>query len=1071
MEEASHRKSAEAPLEDAADEIRRLQRCMNDLGRLLALPDLRSGGDAAWIARVLVDALQGMLRLGVIYVRVSEHVAEMPIGIGEVLQDWLTEDPRKWPSAIRNPVGDGDISIVALRLGLHDELGTIVAGSQRADFPRETERLLLSVAANQAAIALQEARHRDEQKRLANEFDEGVSQRTATNEEPRAERPHGEDAAHDSEPHPHPILDSIPALVVVMARTGEVEHVNRQALDYFGAAPDEIDNWKINDSVHPDDRPSALDTFGKSITTGLPYEVEHRLRRFDGEYRWFQARGLPFRDSGAIVRWYAVLTDIEDRKRAEESLRASEGTLRKIINTLPVTAWSTLPDGYCDFLNQRWLEYAGFSAEQAEGWGWGAVIHPDDAPRLVAYWQSCLASGAAVDVEARMRRADGVYRWFLFRANPLRDEAGNIIKWYGTNIEIEDRKQADEALRASELNLRELTETIPEMLWSATAEGAIDYCNTRFLNYTGFSAQDVMGDGWQKTLHPEDVERASQGWMSSVTSGAPYQIEVRTFHVADRTYRWCALSALPLLDDQARILKWHGTAVDVHDRKLVQEELRQSEQEARLIVDCIPAQVAVLTPTGVVKQINRRMLDFFGSIEALADWKTGDIVPPDELPRVLAGMGKAFASAQPFEMENHLRRFDGVYRWFQIRGLPLLDSNGSVVRWYFLIADIEERKQAEEALRRSEAFLAEAQRISATGSFSWRLDTGEIIFSEELYRIFELDENPALTFAQIGMRAHPDDVPLLSRFIDRAQGRGDDLEYEMRLRMPDGRIKYIRTFGNVIHHADGRRECLGAIQDVTQRHLSDEALDKARSELAHVSRSMSLGALTASIAHEVNQPLSGIVTNASTCVRLLTADPPNVGGALETARRTIRDGNRAADVIARLRALFGKKPVAIETVDLNDAAREVISLLASDLQRGQTIVRMDLGDDSLLVTGDRVQLQQVILNLVRNASDAMSGVEGRPRHLLIRTERDDRDHVRLTVQDVGMGLDAVGVDRLFDAFYTTKTDSMGIGLSVSRTIIEAHGGRLWAVSNEGPGATFAFSIPCSLEAETGVARC
>ena len=873
-----------------------------------------------------------------------------------------------------------------------------------------------------------------------------------------------EDTLSDSEPDSRLILDSLPALVVVMTPAGEVEQVNRQTLDYFGGTLEEMKNWRTNSSVHPDDRPTVVETFGKAITTGHPYEVEHRVRRFDGDYRWFQARGLPLRDTGGrIVRWYVLLTDIEDRKRAEQSLRASEGTLRKIIDTLPVTAWSTLPDGYCDFLNRRWLEYAGFSAEQAEGWGWGSVIHPDDAPRLVKYWQACLASGASVDVEARMRRADGAYRWFLFLANPLRDEAGDIIKWYGTNIDIEDRKRADEALRASEVNLRELTETIPAMLWSATAGGAIDYCNKRFLDYTGFSAQEVMGDGWKRTFHPEDADRAGPVWMSSVATGAPYQVEVRTFHVVDGTYRWCAVSALPLFDEQGRILKWHGIAVDVHDRRLAQEDLRQSERDARLIVDCIPAQVAVLAPTGEVKQVNRRMAEFFGSIEALGNWKAGNIVPPDELPRVLAGMAKAFETGQPFEMENHLRRFDGVYRWFQIRGHPLLDANNRALRWYFLITDVEERKHAEEALRRSEAFLAEAQRISSTGSFSWRLDTDEIIFSDELRRIFELDENAGVALAQIGERVHPDDIPLLAKLIDQARGSGGDLEYEMRLRMPDGTIKYLRTFGTVSDHPDGRRECLGAMQDVTQRHLSEEALDKTRSELAHVTRSMSLGALTASIAHEVNQPLSGIVTNASTCVRLLKADPPNVDGALETARRTIRDGTRAADVIERLRALFGKKADATEIVDLNDAAREVISLLSGDLQRSRVILRAELDDESLLVVGDRVQLQQVILNLVRNASDAMSSVDDRPRRLLIRTERDEGEHVRLTVQDVGGGLDPAGMDRLFDPFYTTKNDGMGIGLSVSRAIIERHRGRLWAVANEGPGATFAFSIPCRSE--------
>jgi PAS domain S-box-containing protein len=891
-----------------------------------------------------------------------------------------------------------------------------------------------------------------------------VAELTVANAELRAgltERTRAEAAVSDGEPSAHQVLDSLPALIVVMTSAGEIEHVNRSVLAYFGGTLAESKKWKINDSVHADDRLHVIDTFRKAISAGQPYDLEHRLRRFDGEYLWFQASGLPLSDAaGRIVRWYVLLTDIEDRKRAENSLRATEGSLRQIIDTLPVTAWSTRPDGYCDFLNRRWLDYAGFTAEQAEGWGWGAVIHPDDSARLVEHWQSRLASGAGVDVEARMRRHDGVYRWFLFRANPLRDESGAIVKWYGSNVDIEDRKRADEALRASELNLRELTETIPEMLWSATAEGAIDYCNSRFLNYTGLSAEVVMGNDWTRTIHPEDAEQANQAWMASVTTGAPYRIEARTLHAADGTYRWCVVSALPLCDEQNGILRWHGTAVDVHDRKLAQEELRQREQDTRLIVDCIPGLVAVLGPGGEVKQVNRRMAEFFGkSAEGLSDWRTSDIVPAAERQRVVDAMAKSLETGQPFEMENRLRRFDGVYGWFQIRGLPLKDPNGRLLRWYFLVVDIEQRRQAEEALRRSQALLAEAQRISSTGSFSWRLDNDELEFSEELCRIFELDENAGVTFDLVRARTHPEDIGLLSQAIEQVRNDGGDFENKRRLRMPDGRIKHIRTFGRVIQQPELGRECIGAVQDVTQRHLADEALDKARSELAHVTRNMTLGALTASIAHEVNQPLSGIVTNAATCVRQLTADPPNVDGARETARRMIRDSNRAADVIARLRALFGKKAVATETVDLNDAAREVITLLSNDLQRRRVVLQTELDDDSPLVTGDRVQIQQVILNLVRNAADAMSCVDDRPRRLLIRTERDKAGYVQLIVQDVGVGLEAASLDRLFDAFYTTKDDSMGIGLSVCRSIIETHHGRLWAVRNDGPGATVGFSIP------------
>jgi C4-dicarboxylate-specific signal transduction histidine kinase len=240
---------------------------------------------------------------------------------------------------------------------------------------------------------------------------------------------------------------------------------------------------------------------------------------------------------------------------------------------------------------------------------------------------------------------------------------------------------------------------------------------------------------------------------------------------------------------------------------------------------------------------------------------------------------------------------------------------------------------------------------------------------------------------------------------------------------------------------------------------AQEELRNTQAEIAHLTRVMTMGELTASIAHEVNQPLAGIITNASTCLRMLAADPPNIEGAQETARRTIRDGNRASDVVTRLRALFSKKEPAAEPVDLNEATQEVVALTSSQLERGTVSLRLELADDLPLVSGDRVQLQQVILNLIRNASDAMSAVEDRPRQLLIRTGRDDGDGVRVTVKDTGAGVDPQAANRLFEPFYTTKSGGMGIGLSVSRSIVESHRGRLWAASNDGPGATFAFSVP------------
>ena len=282
-------------------------------------------------------------------------------------------------------------------------------------------------------------------------------------------------------------------------------------------------------------------------------------------------------------------------------------------------------------------------------------------------------------------------------------------------------------------------------------------------------------------------------------------------------------------------------------------------------------------------------------------------------------------------------------------------------------------------------------------------------------------------------------------------------EFEYRITTSAG-VKYLRGVAHRIEQIADRIVLVGAVQDVTASKLAEQALSRARAELARATRVNTVNALTASITHEVNQPLSGIITNASTGLRMLSADPPNVEGARETVRRTLRDGNRASEVIARLRALFSKKEFTVERLDLAEAAREVIALSMFELQSHRVVVQLELADGLRPVLGDRVQLQQVILNLVRNASEAVSAVADRPRQLLVKMDRV-ADRVRLSVRDNGVGLDQETMDQLFDAFYTTKSDGMGIGLSVCRSIIESHGGRIWAEPNDGPGATFAFSIP------------
>jgi len=866
------------------------------------------------------------------------------------------------------------------------------------------------------------------------------------------------------------VVDSIPGLVAVFAPNGEVEAVNQQVLDYFGSTEEEQKSWATGNAVDPEDLPRAIELFSRSLASGEPFEFEVRARRFDGMYRWLQSRGFPLRDTnGRIVRWYNLLIDIEDRKRAEQAVAASERNLKLIIDTIPALAWSAGNDGAADFFNQHYLRYIGLSAEQAQGWGWAAAVHQDDMNGLAAVWQAALASGTSGEAEARMRRFDGEYRWFLFRVDPLRDETGAIVKWYGVNTDIDDRKRAEEALRARERDLGRIINTIPVMAWTSHPDGSAEFFNQHYLNYVGLSvghshvwnSTAEVSRYWDLTaaVHPDDVNGLVATWQAILASGHSGETEARLRRF-DGKYRWFLFRANPLRDESGDIIKWYSTNTDIDDRKRAEEALRESESQSRLIVDTIPGLVAVFGPNGEVDALNKQFLGYLGQTkQEFASWPTNGTVHPEDLQRHMTILAGSLASGDPIDFETRLRRFDGAYRWFQLRGHPARGADGRIVRWYCLMSDIDDRKRAEEELQRSEAFLAEGQYLARMGSLSWRVATGEIIWSEHLYRIYEFEPDTPVTLELIASRVHPEDLPLMADMVQRAQRGENDFEYKHRIILPDLSVKYLHLIGHRARENTEQVEYVGAVLDITQGRLAEEALERVRSELAHVTRIVSLGVLTASIAHEVNQPLSGIITNAGTCLRMLAADPPNIDGARETARRTIRDGNRAADVIARLRALFSRRAAAIEPVDLNEAALEVIALLSSDLQRSRVVLRTELADGLAPVGGDRVQLQQVIMNLLRNAADAMSDVDDRPRRLSIRTEADENSQVRLSVRDAGVGFGDRSTERVFEAFYTTKSDGMGIGLSVSRSIVESHNGRLWARANDGPGATFTFSIP------------
>jgi PAS domain S-box-containing protein len=636
-----------------------------------------------------------------------------------------------------------------------------------------------------------------------------------------------------------------------------------------------------------------------------------------------------------------VARDITDRVRAEEAIRQSEKQLRDVIDTIPALVWSTLPDGSVDFINRRTVEFTGLSFEQASGEGWQSLIYPDDRGHYLAVRRAAVASGQAFEIEARVRRADGKYRWMLFRSVPLRDETGTVIKRYEVSTDIDDRNRAEQALKRSEAHLAEAQRLAHTGSWAwDPATRQANYWSEEMFRIFGLDPQEGVPNTevfWQR-IHPDDF---------------------------DRTYEL--------------LMKAAGGSMEY-------------EHEHRIVL-----------PNGTVKHIHAI-------------------------------------------------------------GHPVLDENGQVIEYIGTSVDITERKRAEEALRRTEGYLVEAQRLTHTGA--WATDAGPepLYWSEELFRLYGLDPQQGFpTHEQAVQRVHPEDRDRYVKAFHRVIHQKVDSDVEFRTLLPNGTIRHLYGLGHPILNANGDVvEVVGTTVDITERKRAEEERARLRqleADLAHTNRVSILGELTASIAHEVNQPLSGVVSNGSACLRWLAAESPNVEEARETARRIVRDGKRAAEIIARIRALTKRTALQREKLDLNETIREVLTLVGDEAKRNGVMIRTCFADEVFPVLGDRVQLQQVVLNLVMNGIEAMNTVEDRPRQLTIASQNTDPDQVEVTVEDSGKGLDPNASAKIFDAFYTTKPSGMGMGLSISRSILQAHGGRLWATAKETPGTVFHFVLP------------
>jgi PAS domain S-box-containing protein len=671
----------------------------------------------------------------------------------------------------------------------------------------------------------------------------------------------------------------------------------------------------------------------------------------------------------------------------------------------------------------------------------------------------------------RLLMPEGSVKYVHAMARAARDPSGGI-QFFGAVTDVTVAMEAERKLRRSEAYLAETQHLSHTSSWAwDVRRREFVYRSAEVYHLFGLDAERDVGRlrPFRERIVPEDRTRVVEVAQWAVKDKADFEVDYRIALPGGWIKRVHSVGH-PVVNNAGDVIELVGTHVDVTEQYEAKEklqrafdDLKKSEDRLRLVIDTIPTLVWRAGPEGIPDFLNQTALDYTGLSLDQAETGWPRAFHPDDKKSMLQKWGAIRESGMPGGLEARLRRFDGEYRWFLFQAEPLRDEAGNIVKWYGSSTDIEDRKQAEEDLRRSEAKLAEAQRVSQTGSFVWNTSTGERFGSNEFFRILGYDQPRSVTFEMVLQRAHPEDRAFVEQTIDHATRDGNDLDYEHRLLMPDGSVKYVHVVAHAVRDQADQLEFIGAVVDVTANKQAEERLHKAQMELAHVTRVTTLGELTASIAHEVNQPLAAVVANADAALRWLDRETPDLAAARRSVEWVINDSYRASEVIRHVRALANKTDVEKAPVDFNQVVKDAIALVQRELTSQRISLRTELAPARLAVFGDRIQLQQVIINLLINGIEAMQPVTGRPRELLIRSDQDESSQVRLSVADCGVGISAENVNRLFNAFFTTKTNGLGMGLSICRSIVEAHGGHLSASGNEGSGATFQFVLPLHQE--------
>jgi PAS domain S-box-containing protein len=649
---------------------------------------------------------------------------------------------------------------------------------------------------------------------------------------------------------------------------------------------------------------------------------------------------------------------------------------------------------------------------------------------------------------------------------------------------LHERRSAEEALRESEHRWRSLTEALPQLLWGATPDGACDYFSTQWTEYTGIPENELLGWGVFEVLHPDDRESIRRFWKDSAAGRGPYDVEYRVRR-RDGVYGWFKSRGVPIRDSGGNIVKWFGSCTDITDLKRLESERHRFvslvENSTEFVGMCDLSMKALF-----VNDSGRRLVGL-GSLQQALETDVKDYLFPEDREFVFEQFLPQALREGRGEAEIRFRHFEtGAPIWMLYNVWPLTDPGGRHVGFATVSHDISERKRAEEELRQArdelEAKVAErtaelhrttAEAVAAQQRFRdlvntlegivWEADAETFAFSfvsnqAEHILGYPLERCSEPTFWRD--HVHPEDRNRAVEFRVKATSANRNHDFEYRMIAADGRVVWLRDLLTVVVEGD-RARLRGVMVDVTKRKQGEEALRQAQADLAHVNRVTTMGELTASLAHEIRQPIAAAATNADACVLWLTGDRPDMKEACEAASRLVKNITRASAIIDRIRLLFKKGAPQRELVDVNEVIREMNVLLRDEATRHSISVRAELAADLPQVLADRVQLQQVLMNLMLNGIEAMKDMNP-AGELTIKSQPGD-NHLLISVSDTGVGLAPEQVGQIFNAFFSTKPQGTGMGLPISRSIIESHGGRLWPTANAGRGATFHFTLPSDVE--------